>query len=479
MKASEYQRHDALGLASLVKSGEVHPQELMQCAIDLAHKRNPALNALCYERYDESIALAARTEMRGKFGAIPFLLKDTGAASTRFPASLGSRMFEGTEFKVDSNLVKRFDEAGLIPFARTMAPEFSMAPTTEAARNGGATKNPWDLTRSPGGSSGGAAVAVAAGIVPMAHGSDGGGSIRIPAACCGVYGLKPTRGLVPFGPARGEGWGGLAVDGVLSRTVRDTAAALDAIAGIDIGAPYAAPPRPKSFLERLSLPFDRPLRIAVWSTAWEGIAIDPECAAAVQHACGVLSSLGHDVIDAVLPDVQYSKFLQAHIDVLATNIVAAVNGKVRGQATVEWQHLLEPAIFDGYQYGMTLSAEKYVLAINRFHAIARQLETHIAPYDFILTPTLTKPPAPLGYISTQTDFRSFRQKVGQYTTFLAIINASGQPAASVPLYATESGLPIGVQLIGHFGAEDEMLRLSAQLETAAPWVNRWPPIAAA
>jgi amidase len=478
MKASEYQRHDALGLAGLVKSGDVQPQELMQCAVGLAQARSPTLNALCYERYDESIALAATARKRGIFGALPFLLKDTGVASTRFPASLGSRMFEGTEFKADSNLVKRFDEAGLIPFARTTAPEFSMAPTTEATRNGGATKNPWDLTRSPGGSSGGAAVAVAAGIIPMAHGSDGGGSIRIPAACCGVYGLKPSRGLMPFGPVRGEGWGGLAVDGVLSRTVRDTAAALDAVAGIDVGAPYAAPARPESYLARLSLPFDRPLRIAVWSSAWEGIAIDPECAAAVQHACAVMTSLGHDVIDAPLPDLQYNKFLQAHIDVLATNIVASVNGKVRGKPSAEWWHLLEPAIFDGYQYGMTLSAEKYVLAINRFHTIARQLESYIAPYDFILTPTLTKPPAPLGYISTQTDFLSFRQKVGQYTTFLAIINASGQPAASLPLYATESRLPIGVQLIGHFGAEDEVLRLSAQLEKAAPWGHRWPPIAA-
>jgi len=165
--------------------------------------------------------------------------------------------------------------------------------------------------------------------------------------------------------------------------------------------------------------------------------------------------------------------------VLATNIVASVNGKVRGKPASEWQHLLEPAIFDGYRYGTTLSAEKYVMAINRFHSVGRLLETYIAEYDFILTPTLTKPPAPLGYISTETDFHSFRRRVGQYTTFLAIINASGQPAASIPLYMSEGGLPIGVQLVGHFGAEDDVLRMSAQLERTAPWSDRWPPIALA
>lgn len=478
MRSQEYQQHDGLGLAQLLATGEATPHEMMACAIELADAKDRTLNALCYQRFEESLAIAKSARLRGPFGAIPFLIKDTALASKRFPASFGSRMFEGTEFAFDSTLVTRFDAAGLIPFARTTAPEFSMAPTTEAVRNRGATRNPWDPARSPGGSSGGAAVAVAAGIVPLAHGSDGGGSIRIPAACCGIYGLKPSRGLLPYGPARGEGWGGLAVDGVLSRTVRDTAAALDAVAGMDLGAPYAAPARPVSYLERLSLPFKKPLQIAKWTTAWDGIEVAPECLAAVRRAEKTLVQLGHEVIEAALPEIKYDQFVEAHMEVLATNIVVSVNGKVRGRPESEWQDLLEPAIRDGYHFGARLPAERYALAINRFHTVARQMAAYIADFDAILTPTLTRLPAPLGDMSMQTDFRTFRRKVSRYATFLAIINASGQPAANVPLHRTNANLPVGIQIIAPFGMEDLLLRLSAQLEHVSPWAERHPsPIA--
>lgn len=476
MRSQDYQEHDGLGLARLLASGEVTPHALMACAIALAQAKNGALNALCYQKFDESLEIAKAARPSGLFGAIPFLLKDTAVASKRFPASLGSKMFEGTTFSFDSTLVTRFDAAGLIAFARTTAPEFSMAPTTEAVRNGGPTRNPWDVTRSPGGSSGGAAVAVAAGIVPLAHGSDGGGSIRIPAACCGVYGLKPSRGLMPYGPARGEGWGGLAVDGVLSRSVRDTAAALDAVAGVDVGAPYAAPARPESYLDRLSLPFEKPLRIAKWTTAWDGIEIAPECLAALDHAEKTLVGLGHEVVAAAPAPIKYDQFVEAHMEVLATNIVVSVNGKMQGRPQAEWQDLLEPAIRDGYHFGAKLPAERYALAINRFHAVARQMATYIADFDGILTPTLTRLPAPLGELSMQTDFKSFRRKVSRYATFLAIINASGQPAANLPLFWTRANIPVGVQIIAPFGMEDRLLRLSAQLEQASPWGMRRPPV---
>ncbi len=475
MQPKDYQAYDGLGLARLLAAGEVTPHELMACAIELAQAKDGALNALCYQRFDESLTTAKSARLRGPFGAIPFLLKDTAVASKRFPASLGSRMFEGTEFGFDSTLVMRFDAAGLIPFARTTAPEFSMAPTTEAVRNGGPTRNPWDFTRSPGGSSGGAAVAVAAGIVPLAHGSDGGGSIRIPAACCGLFGLKPSRGLLPYGPSRGEGWGGLAVDGVLSRSVRDTAAALDAVAGIDVGAPYAAPAGPASYLDRLSLPFERPLRIAKWTTAWDGIDIAPECLEAVAYVEDALTGLGHAVVEAPLPPIKYAQFIDALMEVLATNIVVSVNGKMKGRAEADWQDLLEPAMLDGYHVGSRLPAERYALAINRFHTIARQMATYIADFDAILSPTLTRLPAPLGDLSMQTDFRSFRLKVSRYSTFLAIVNASGQPAANLPLHWTRDNIPVGVQVIAPFGMEDRLLRLSAQLEQAAPWAWRRPP----
>jgi amidase len=348
-----------------------------------------------------------------------------------------------------------------------------MAPTTEAVQNGGATRNPWDHHRSSGGSSGGAAVAVATGMVPIAHGSDGGGSIRIPASCCGVYGLKPSRGLIPFGPQRGEGWGGLAVDGVLTRTVRDTAAALDGIAGMELGQPYAAPPRPDSYLSRLALPFARPLRIALWREAWDGIEIEPACLDAVHQAGDVLSGLGHEVLPAAPPPLKYSAFIGAIIDVMSANVAVTVNGFLRGKTGVDLSNLLEPAIHDAYRRGCKLGAEAYVLAITRFHGIARLMEDHMQGYDAVLTPTLTRLPLPLGTLSMAQDFESFRRAAGRYTAFLAIINASGQPAASVPMHWTAEGLPVGVQLVGRFGDEDTVLRLSAQMEAVAPWIERY------
>ncbi|CAH2408357.1 amidase [Mesorhizobium escarrei] len=478
MRITEYEKHDGLGLAKLLRTEEVSPVELMDCAISLAADRGQAVNALCNQDYDLGRRLAAGAELKGTFGAMPFLLKDSGLASTQLASDVGSRLFAGMKAKVDSTLNTRFVADGFLSFARTTVPEFCMAPTTEAVQNGGPTLNPWDRTRSPGGSSGGAAAAVALGIVPVAHGSDGGGSIRIPASCCGVFGLKPSRGLVPHGPARGEGWGGLAVDGVLSRTVRDTAAALDGIAGMELGQPYAAPERPDSYLEYIDGEFDRPLRIAKWTQAWNDIDVAPECLDAVAAAERHLAALGHEVIEAPLPQLKYDAFVDAIIDVMAASVAMTVNGYVRLVGPKDLPSLLEPAILHAYRLGEEMHAETYALAINRFHSVARLMETYLADYDVILTPTLTQPPVKLGEISMNDDFRSFRKRAGRYTTFLAVINASGQPAASVPLHWTEGNLPIGVQLVGRFGAEATVLRLSTQLEGIAPWRDRRPPAVA-
>lgn len=475
MRTIEYEKHDGLSLAKLLRSGEVSPLELMDCAIALAEDRGQAVNALCNQDYVLGRQLAAKAEIKGTFGALPFLLKDSGLASTQLPSDIGSRLFAGLKAKVDSTLNERFVADGFLSFGRTTVPEFCMAPTTEAAQNGGPTLNPWDRTRSPGGSSGGAAAAVALGIVPIAHGSDGGGSIRIPASSCGVFGLKPSRGLIPHGPARGEGWGGLAVDGVLSRTVRDTAAALDGIAGMELGQPYAAPARPNSYLEFIDGEFDRPLRVAKWTRAWNDIDIAPECLDAVAAAERYLAALGHEVTEAPLPQLKYDAFVDAMIDVMAASVTMTVNGYLRLVGQKDLSTHLEPAIFDAYRLGEAMHAETYALAINRFHSIARLMEVYLADYDVILTPTLTQPPVKLGEISMNQDFKSFRKKAGRYTTFLAIINASGQPAASVPLHWSKGDLPIGVQLVGRFGAEATLLRLAAQLESIAPWRDRRPP----
>lgn len=473
MRTDEYENRDGLALAALVHEGEVSPAELLDCALRIAEERNGPLNALCYLRPEAAMEVARASRPKGTFGGLPFLLKDSGLASTFLPSSVGTRLFAGMTSAIDATLQTRFLADGFLPFGRTTVPEFCMAPTTEAVQNGGPTRNPWDLQRSSGGSSGGAAVAVATGIVPIAHGSDGGGSIRIPASCCGVYGLKPSRGLIPYGPLRGEGWGGLAVDGVLTRTVRDTAAALDGIAGMERGQPYAAPERPASYLARLDLPFDRPLRIARWAEAWEGIEIAPECIRAVQAAGGLLAGLGHEVVEAPPPALKYSAFIGAIIDVMSANVALTVNGFLRQKPVADLSDYLEPAILDAWQRGQKLGAETYALAINRFHAIGRMMADYMAGFDLVLTPTLTQLPAMLGTLSMEDDFDSFRRKAGRYTAFLAIINASGQPAASLPLHWTDAGLPVGVQLIGRFGAEHMVLRVSAQLERAAPWIGRY------
>lgn len=305
MIAADYDGLDGLTLAAMLRKGETTPSELMTIAVKLAQERALPLNALCHSRFEEATALAKAAQLTGPFGGLPFLLKDSGLASKRLPSSMGSRMFRDTQYSFDSTLVERFEAAGFLSFARTTVPELCMAPTTEASANGGPTLNPWDTTRSSGGSSGGSAVAVASGVVPIAHGSDGGGSIRIPASCCGVFGLKPSRGLLPMGPARGEGWGGLATDGVITRTVRDTAAVLDAIAGADPGAPYAAPSTPASFLANLDKPFDRPLRIAKWVATWNDIPVDPDCLAAVELAERLLIQNGHEVVEVSPPDIHF------------------------------------------------------------------------------------------------------------------------------------------------------------------------------
>ncbi|MBP1887051.1 amidase [Sinorhizobium mexicanum] len=467
--ASEYSTRDGLDLAKLLYLREVSPRELMDCAINAADAVNPRFNAFCFPRYEQALEEASNAPLRGRFGALPFVFKDSGLAADRHRGSIGSRLFANSLSTSNSTLAERFARDGFISFGRTTVPEMCMAPTTEALQNGGPTRNPWVPSRSAGGSSGGAAVAVATGVVPIAHGSDGGGSIRIPAACCGVYGLKTSRGLVPHGPVKGEGWGGLAVHGVLTRTVRDSAAALDGIAGAEPGAPYAAPSRPGSYLDEIDRRFDRPLKIAKWTSGWNGVVIAPDCLAALDTAERELITLGHEVVEAPLPELDYSAFIEALIDVLCANAAMSVKDFLTTSPKDGWQDLLEPAILDACLLGTEMPATRYVAAINTFHRVGRILDAYLANYDFVISPTLTSPPLPLGELSMEGDFRTFRRKAARYTMFLALLNASGQPAANLPLYRNRDGLPIGVQLIGRFGTDAEVLRLSAHLERQAGW----------
>ena len=478
MNCEEYLQYDGLGLSELLFAGEVTPAELMECAISLAQRRGGRLNAICHPQYEAARELAAAHVLQGPFGGLPLLLKDSGLASTRLPSSLGSRLFRDMRFSQNATLVDRFERAGFLPFARTTVPELCMAPTTEAAVYGGPTLNPWDDSRSSGGSSGGAAAAVAAGVVPIAHGSDGGGSIRIPAAACGVYGLKPSRGLVPMGPTRGEGWGGLACDGVLTRSVRDTAAVLDEIAGMETGAPYAAPPKPDSYLQATFESTARPLKIAFWIQAWNQIEISADAKAAVFQAAELCESLGHTVVETTPPDIDYEGFIDALIRVMAANIKVAVDTRLATTGQTLQDDDLEPAMRDGYALGARVSAAEYVMAIQRFHHIGRVFAAALTDVDLVLTPALTRTAVELGTISMrQPSFTEFRQEAARYTTFLALINAAGLPAASVPINHGRDGLPVACQIVAGFGREDLILQLSAQLERAHPWSHRRPAFA--
>jgi amidase len=470
MDLKEYSSLDAHDISKLIDDGEVTPGEAMECAIELASETGAQLNAICFPEYERGLSVARRWKRRGPFAGVPFLLKDSGLGSARLQSGIGSRLFQGISHATNSTLAERFESAGLLAFARSTVPELCMAPTTEAVANGGPTRNPYDLGRSPGGSSGGAAAAVASGIVSIAHGSDGGGSIRTPASCCGVFGLKPSRGAVPFGPARGEGWGGLATDGVISRSVRDTAVALDAIVGLEPGAPYASPEKQGTFASFLDKPFARPLRIAVWDGPLGEVTLDPICAEALRRSAAICESLGHQVEPARPPSqINHEQFVMAHSRVLATNIAAAVDARLATLARQLEQGDLEPALLDGYHIGKSISGTQYAADIALFHSIGRFMDRCFENFDIVLTSTLARPPAKLGELSTKIGFLDFRRSMAAYLMFLPLVNASGQPAASVPLNWTNASLPIGTQMIGRFGREDLLIQLASQLERSGNW----------
>lgn len=470
MQIHEYLGHDATGLGELVRKGDVTPRELMLCAIQLAQKWNGELNFMALERYEDALKHATEWQKKGPFQGLPFLLKDSDLACRGLPASIGSKLFSHLDYSANATLVDRFDAAGLIPFGRTTVPELCMGPTTESVNNNGPTRNPWDPARSAGGSSGGSAVAVALGVVPMAHGNDGGGSIRIPASCNGIFGLKPSRGLVPMGPFHGEGWAGLSSEGVLSRSVRDTALILDAVYGDEPGSPYASPQRPTSYVKAIQdCQSIKPLKIVVWQDAWQtGLPIAPDCQHAVDHVSAVLCDLGHHVERHRAPDIDFDAYTQAQGKVVAASLASAIDARLHTLGRRLLPDDVEPAIRHAYEIGQTVTAIDYVDAVRRFHALGRTMAQCMEGVDLVLTPALTRPPLPIGELDMSRDFWTFRRQLAEYAAFISVCNASGQPAASVPAIRTESGLPVGVQLIGHFGREDQVLAVAAQLETAVP-----------
>ena len=479
MTWSDYEAYDALGLAGLVADRKTTPAELLAAALARAEALDPRLNALVHLQQGVARRLIAAGLPDGPMRGVPFLLKDLGAEAVDFPASNGSRLLAGTRYPMDSELYLRLKRAGLVTFGRTTAPEGGIGPATEAAVYGGPTRNPWDLARTPGGSSGGAGAAVAAGMLPAAHGSDGGGSVRIPASCCGLFGMKPTRGRLPDGPYAGEGWAGMASDGFLTRSVRDTAVLLDATAGADLGAPYWAPPLAGSLLAATMRPPPR-LRIAFTTTSPSGAAIAPECRVAVEGAARLLAELGHTVEEAA-PVVDLMTTMRAWTRIVACGTALWVERKLRARGRPLEEGELEPVARGACALAARLSGADYLAAVETIHAFGRDLARFFLGYDALLTATLAEPPALVGrFRHASEDFEDYRlgpEGVLPYSPFTALFNASGQPAASVPLHWTADGLPVGVQLATAFGADELLLALAGELEAARPWFDRRPPAA--
>ncbi len=473
-----YDTSDAVGLADLVRRGEILPDELLDEALRRVEQLNPRLNAVTLLQEGVARRLIAEGLPEGPLAGVPFLLKDLGAEAIDFPSNNGSRLFANTRYARDSAIYARLKAAGLVTFGRTTSPEGGIGPTTESAVYGGPTRNPWNPEHTAGGSSGGAGAAVAAGIVPAAHGSDGGGSVRIPASSCGLFGFKATRARLPDGPYVGEGWAGMAIDGFLTRSVRDTAVLLDATHGPDLGAPYVAPPLEAGFSAALARR-DGPLRIALVTTTLTGAPIHPECRAAVEQTARLLEELGHHVEEA-LPAADTSGMMAAWTKIVACGSRLSIESAVRRRGQPLQADEIEGIARGAMAYARTVSGSDYLEAINAVHAYGREMAAFFENHDILLTATLAEPPAPLGRFNhTSEDYVDYRmgpRGVFAYSPFTAAFNASGQPAASLPLHWTMDGLPVGVHLAAAFGRDEMLLGLCARIEEAQPWSGRRPPL---
>lgn len=493
MNFEEYRRHDGLGLAALVASGQVSAAELLALAIARVEAVNPHLNGLIHPLFDAARRRAGG-RLQGPFAGVPMLAKDLFQEMAGAPHHMGNAGLRraGVMADEDSELVRRWQAAGLVIFGRTNTPEFGAKGITEPLAWGPA-RNPWDTERTPGGSSGGSASLVAAGVVPFAGANDGGGSIRIPAACCGLFGLKPGRGRTPWGPQFTESMHGMAVNHVVTRSVRDSAALLDAVAGDEPGALYNIAPPERPYLEEVGRDPGR-LRIAFSTRSPIGTSVDAEAIRAVEQAARLLESLGHDVLEAE-PHLDMERMTTDWLEMWFAHCAATVDA-VR-EMTGCGDDGFEPDTLVMAAFGRNIRANEYVEVYQRGQTYMRQLATFLTSHDLWLTPTLAMPPARIGALNTpvwQQHASKIVMKLGasrlilksgmvetmakenlKYTPFTQIANVTGVPAMSVPLHWSADGLPLGVQFIGNHGDEGKLLRLAAQLEQAQPWFDRVPP----
>ena len=470
----DYEDHDALGLAECVKRREISAEALLEAAIERTESRDGVVGAVVIRMFDEARKAVRAGLPEGPFEGVPFLLKDLHLAWPGVVLSNGSNLFADHVPKVESELVARYRRAGLVVFGKSHSSEFGLTTSSET-RLYGQTKNPWDLERTAGGSSGGASAAVAAGIIPLANASDGGGSIRIPASCCGLFGMKPTRGRTPMGPMSGEGWAGMSAVHAVSRSVRDSAALLDATAGPDLGAPYAAQPPERPFLEEVSRTPGK-LRIAIQTQAFNGIEPHPDCLAALKDAVTLCRDLGHD-LEEVPFVVDATALAPATLTILSANTRAMMEARARDLGRPLREDDVEPGTWGLARICEARSAVDYVAAVQMIHATGRALAGHLESYDMVLSPTMAVPPLPLGVLSLSNPDRAEQgSAVLQTVGYTQLANATGHPAMSVPLYWNEAGLPIGVQFMGRMNDEGGLFRLAGQLEAARPWFDRRPRI---
>jgi amidase len=479
--ADDLARLDATAQAELVRNGEATPAELVEAAIARIEATNGDVNAVIHPLFEEGLE-AARGELPdGPFKGVPFLLKDLGAAFAGQPLHLGMNYLKERDFRapMDTYLAERFRAAGLVTIGKTSCPELGILPTTEP-RAYGATRNPWDLGRTPGGSSGGSAAAVAAGMLPMAHANDGGGSIRIPASNCGLVGLKPSRQRTTEGPIAGDFMSGLTAELCVSRSVRDTAALLEAVHGPAPGDPYVAPPPLRPYTEEVGADPGK-LRIALWTETVIEQDADPEVVAAARAGAKALEGLGHEVEEPDLSMLQSLDIVGPFLVRWAAGQASTLDqlGMIGGQPIGPDD--VEPLTWALAEVGRQRSAGEYLEAVGQHQVMSRMLAgVHESGFDLLLTPTMGEPPPPLGtFDDSGPDPMVAFERAFLAGCFTAAFNATGQPAISLPLSWSEDGLPIGVQLVAPLGREDVLLRVASQLEQAVPWADRTAPTFAA
>lgn len=467
---------DATAQAELVRKKELKPIELVEAAIERIERLNPALNAVIFKLFDSARQVATQDLPDGVFKGVPFLLKNIFGWCAGVPNDQGSKFLQGFIAPHDSTLVTRYKKAGLVICGVTNAPEFGLLPTTEPQLYG-PTRNPWNLNHITGGSSGGSAAAVAAGLVPFAHANDGGGSIRIPASCCGLVGLKPTRARNPLGPDLGDVFGGLVAEHAVTRSVRDSAALLDATSGPEVGDPYFAPAPARPFLQEVGASPGK-LKIAYTKQTPTGVALHPDCIAAVEDAASLCASLGHEVVESA-PQIAPEQIVPMFMVIWGSGLAWTIDGMAQLLGKEPTAEQFEAGTWELYQHGKQIQASQYLLAVQWGQSISRVLGQFMEQYDVWLTPTLGLPPLPIGAMASPVDDPNAGMRVAaQFVPFTPLTNVTGQPSISLPLYWNNDGLPIGSHFTARFGDEATLFRLAAQLEIARPWADKRPTISA-